>query len=126
MLTTERKIKITDTERLIIKSGEDNIISIFIAEDLSGTVRILVFYDLLKKKWIGHNHYNLNMFFSLCKENNYISPKIIRILNNLESTDDIIKMKQTFTLFKRKINVTINKVMQKTKHDLNLILEPFY
>ena len=128
-LETEIKIQLSNTERVILKRIDDNTILASVEEDLSGITRKLAFFDLKNKQWIGYNSHNFSLWFTLCKEHKVIKPKVIRFITTSEVPEDVRQMKRTFTCFKRRINITVNKIAIKTKHDLeeirDMVMEPF-
>lgn len=129
-LETETKIHLTDTERVILKRIDENTILASVEEDLSGITRKLAYFDLKNKQWSGYNSHNFSIWFTLCKEHKVIKPKVIRFITTSEVPEDVRQMKRTFTCFKRRINITVNKIAIKTKHDLeeirDMVMEPFH
>ena len=128
-LETEIKIQLSNTERVILKRIDDNTILASVEEDLSGITRKLAYFDLKKKQWSGYNSHNFSIWFTLCKEHKVIKPKVIRFITTSEVPEDVRQMRRTFTCFKRRINITVNKIAIKTKHDLeeirDMVMEPF-
>ena len=129
-LETEIKIQLSNTERVILKRIDENTILASVEEDLSGITRKLAYFDLKKKQWSGYNSHNFSIWFTLCKEHKVIKPKVIRFITTSEVPEDVRQMKRTFTCFKRHINITVNKIAIKTKHDLeeirDMVMEPFH
>ena len=129
-ILTELKIHLTTTERIVLKRIDEKTVMVSVEEDLSGITRKLAFYDLVKRKWEGYNPHNFSLWFDICKQNKQIAPKIIRFITTSDIPEEVKQMRRTFTCFKRRVNITVNKVVQKTKHDLeeikDMILEPFH
>ena len=127
---TELKIHLTTTDRIVLKRIDGKTVMVSVEEDLSGTTRKLAFYDLVKRKWDGYNPHNFSMWFNICRQNRQIAPKVLRFVTTSNNSEEVKQIKRTFTCFKRRVNITVNKVVQKTKHDLeeikDLILEPFH
>ena len=128
----EIKIQISNTERVILKYIEENLILISVEEDLSGITRKLAYFDLKKKTYTGYNSHNFNIWFKLCKKHSNIKPKLIRFITSMDGniiSEDIKQIKKTFTCFKRRINITINKMTQKAKNDFegikDIVIESF-
>ena len=126
----ELKIHLTTTDRIVLKRVDGKTVMVSVEEDLSGTTRKLAFYDLVKRKWEGYNPHNFNLWFDICRQNKQIAPKVLRFITTSNTSEEVKQIKRTFTCFKRRVNITVNKVVQRTKHDLeeikDMILEPFH
>lgn len=115
----------TWTERLILQRLSDDTVFVSQEEDISGIIRKLAYYNPIKKQWTGYNPSSLDTFFKLVKENPSVKSKIIRFITPLGKPYDVWKFQRTFTCFKRKFSIQVQKVATATKREFDDLKEMF-
>ncbi len=115
----------TWTESLIVHRMVDDTIAISHEDDISGIIRKLAYYDPIKKRWTGHSPTSLDMFFMLVKENPSVKSKIIRFMTPLDKPYDVYKFQRTFTCFKRRISIQVQKAATATKREFDDLMDMF-
>lgn len=110
----DKKIRISDSESLIIKRLMDNTVMILYSDILTGTTTILAFYK--DGKWTGYNPPNFNKLFYLFRRNKNLKPALIRFLTPNHHIHEIQKVEKVIVCFKKRFHITI----KKTKKNINI------
>lgn len=125
-ITTTINISPTWTERIHLHRLADDTVAVSYEEDLSGTCRKLAYYNPVSKRWSGYSPTNYDMWFNILKRHKTLAPKVIRFITPLDKPYSVWKFSKTFTCFKRKVSIQIQKAATATKKEFDDLVDMFH
>ena len=111
----DQSIKISEDEVVLFKRLSDNVVMISVMDIITGTTTKLGFYKF--GRWSGYNPVNYERLFNIFRENEGLTPKLIRFLTPNNSSIEYAKIERVFSCAKRKFHITIRKSKKTLRLD---------